>query len=168
MYNSLSAGAVDVADDSGSVYSIRHQKGQDLAINMDGKQSVACLWCKGGKHEKVDHWIAKASLKWLMERSEIIRNGQVKAQSHPKCAVPKPTPAGQATPKNQIYHSKWLIFCTICLQMIRVNLPESIWTRSVPKKDQDLPSRLTITGFDAAVSDVQSGRLARNDHWGWQ
>ncbi len=54
MYNSLSAGAVDAMDDQPVIqYAIKEI--QDLAINMDGKQSVALLAGvkRIGNHEKL-------------------------------------------------------------------------------------------------------------------
>ena len=55
MYNSLSAGAVDAVMDDQPVIQYAIQKGQDLAINMDGEAvgGFAFGVKKGGKHEKL-------------------------------------------------------------------------------------------------------------------
>ena len=55
MYNSLSAGAVDAVMDDQPVIQYAIQKGQDLAINMDGEAvgGFAFGVKKGGNHEKL-------------------------------------------------------------------------------------------------------------------
>ena len=83
MYNSLSAGAVDAVMDDQPVIQYAIQKGQDLAINMDG-EAVGGFAFGVKKVEIMKSWslnLTRPSLKWkLMEHlMRSSRNGPVKA-----------------------------------------------------------------------------------------
>ena len=105
MYNSLSAGAVDAVMDDQPVIQYAIQKGQDLAINMDGEAvgGFAFGVKKGGNHEKLITEFNKALAQMKADGTldEIIKKWTGESQSSNNSAVPETTtPAGQkATPK---------------------------------------------------------------------
>lgn len=165
MYNSLSAGAVDAVMDDQPVIQYAIQKGQDLAINMDGEAvgGFAFGVKKGGKHEKLITEFNKALAQMKADGTldEIIKKWTGESQSSSNSAVPETTtPAGQkATPKK----SKYVIssdssFAPFVFQNdkgkftgIDMDLIKAI------AKDQGFTIEIDNPGFDAAVSDVQSG-----------
>ena len=165
MYNSLSAGAVDAVMDDQPVIQYAIQKGQDLAINMDGEAvgGFAFGVKKGGNHEKLitEFNKALAQMKDDGTLDEIIKKWTGESQSSSNSAVPETnTPAGQkATPKK----SKYVIssdssFAPFVFQNdkgkftgIDMDLIKAI------AKDQGFTIEINNPGFDAAVSDVQSG-----------
>ncbi len=165
MYNSLSAGAVDAVMDDQPVIQYAIQKGQDLAINMDGEAvgGFAFGVKKGGKHEKLITEFNKALAQMKADGTldEIIKKWTGESQSSSNSAVPETTtPAGQkATPKK----SKYVIssdssFAPFVFQNdkgkftgIDMDLIKAI------AKDQGFTIEINNPGFDAAVSDVQSG-----------
>ena len=165
MYNSLSAGAVDAVMDDQPVIQYAIQKGQDLAINMDGEAvgGFAFGVKKGGNHEKLITEFNKALAQMKADGTldEIIKKWTGESQSSSNSAVPETTtPAGQkATPKK----SKYVIssdssFAPFVFQNgknkytgIDMDLIKAI------AKDQGFTIEINNPGFDAAVSDVQSG-----------
>ena len=165
MYNSLSAGAVDAVMDDQPVIQYAIQKGQDLAINMDGEAvgGFAFGVKKGGNHEKLITEFNKALAQMKADGTldEIIKKWTGESQSTANSAVPTTTtPAGQkATPKK----SKYVIssdssFAPFVFQNgknkytgIDMDLIKAI------AKDQGFTIEIDNPGFDAAVSDVQSG-----------
>ena len=165
MYNSLTAGAVDAVMDDQPVIQYAIQKGQDLAINMDGEAvgGFAFGVKKGGNHEKLITEFNKALAQMKADGTldEIIKKWTGESQSTDNSAVPTTTtPAGQkATPKK----SKYVIssdssFAPFVFQNdkgkftgIDMDLIKAI------AKDQGFTIEIDNPGFDAAVSDVQSG-----------
>ena len=165
MYNSLSTGAVDAVMDDQPVIQYAIQKGQDLAINMDGEAvgGFAFGVKKGGNHEKLITEFNKALAQMKADGTldEIIKKWTGESQSSSNSAVPETTtPAGQkATPKK----SKYVIssdssFAPFVFQNgknkytgIDMDLIKAI------AKDQGFTIEINNPGFDAAVSDVQSG-----------
>ena len=165
MYNSLSAGAVDAVMDDQPVIQYAIQKGQDLAINMDGEAvgGFAFGVKKGGNHEKLITEFNKALAQMKADGTldEIIKKWTGESQSSSNSAVPETTtPAGQkATPKK----SKYVIssdssFAPFVFQNgknkytgIDMDLIKAI------AKDQGFTIEIDNPGFDAAISDVQSG-----------
>lgn len=165
MYNSLSSGAVDAVMDDQPVIQYAIQKGQDLAINMDGEAvgGFAFGVKKGGKHEKLITEFNKALAQMKADGTldEIIKKWTGESQSSSNSTVPETTtPAGQkATPKK----SKYVIssdssFAPFVFQNgknkytgIDMDLIKAI------AKDQGFTIEINNPGFDAAVSDVQSG-----------
>ncbi|MBZ2090399.1 MAG: amino acid ABC transporter substrate-binding protein/permease [Streptococcus parasanguinis] len=165
MYNSLSTGAVDAVMDDQPVIQYAIQKGQDLAINMDGEAvgGFAFGVKKGGNHEKLITEFNKALAQMKADGTldEIIKKWTGESQSTANSAVPTTTtPAGQkATPKK----SKYVIssdssFAPFVFQNdkgkftgIDMDLIKAI------AKDQGFTIEIDNPGFDAAVSDVQSG-----------
>ena len=165
MYNSLSTGAVDAVMDDQPVIQYAIQKGQDLAINMDGEAvgGFAFGVKKGGNHEKLITEFNKALAQMKADGTldEIIKKWTGESQSTDNSAVPTTTtPAGQkATPKK----SKYVIssdssFAPFVFQNdkgkftgIDMDLIKAI------AKDQGFTIEINNPGFDAAVSDVQSG-----------
>ena len=165
MYNSLTAGAVDAVMDDQPVIQYAIQKGQDLAINMDGEAvgGFAFGVKKGGNHEKLITEFNKALAQMKADGTldEIIKKWTGESQSSGNSAVPTTTtPAGQkATPKK----SKYVIssdssFAPFVFQNgknkytgIDMDLIKAI------AKDQGFTIEIDNPGFDAAVSDVQSG-----------
>lgn len=165
MYNSLSTGAVDGVMDDQPVIQYAIQKGQDLAINMDGEAvgGFAFGVKKGGNHEKLITEFNKALAQMKADGTldEIIKKWTGESQSTANSAVPTTTtPAGQkATPKK----SKYVIssdssFAPFVFQNdkgkftgIDMDLIKAI------AKDQGFTIEIDNPGFDAAVSDVQSG-----------
>lgn len=165
MYNSLSTGAVDAVMDDQPVIQYAIQKGQDLAINMDGEAvgGFAFGVKKGGKHEKLITQFNKALAQMKADGTldKIIKKWTGESQSSSNSAVPTTTtPAGQkATPKK----SKYVIssdssFAPFVFQNgknkytgIDMDLIKAI------AKDQGFTIEIDNPGFDAAVSDVQSG-----------
>lgn len=165
MYNSLSAGAVDAVMDDQPVIQYAIQKGQDLAINMDGEAvgGFAFGVKKGGNHEKLITEFNKALAQMKADGTldKIIKKWTGESQSSSNSAVPETTtPAGQkATPKK----SKYVIssdssFAPFVFQNdkgkftgIDMDLIKAI------AKDQGFTIEIDNPGFDAAVSDVQSG-----------
>ena len=165
MYNSLSTGAVDAVMDDQPVIQYAIQKGQDLAINMDGEAvgGFAFGVKKGGNHEKLITEFNKALAQMKADGTldEIIKKWTGESQSTANSAVPTTTtPAGQkATPKK----SKYVIssdssFAPFVFQNdkgkftgIDMDLIKAI------AKDQGFTIEINNPGFDAAVSDVQSG-----------
>ena len=165
MYNSLSAGAVDAVMDDQPVIQYAIQKGQDLAINMDGEAvgGFAFGVKKGGKHEKLITEFNKALAQMKADGTldEIIKKWTGESQSTANSAVPTTTtPAGQkAKPKK----SKYVIssdssFAPFVFQNdkgkftgIDMDLIKAI------AKDQGFTIEIDNPGFDAAVSDVQYG-----------
>ena len=165
MYNSLSTGAVDAVMDDQPVIQYAIQKGQDLAINMDGEAvgGFAFGVKKGGNHEKLITEFNKALAQMKADGTldEIIKKWTGESQSSSNSAVPETTtPAGQkATPKK----SKYVIssdssFAPFVFQNdkgkftgIDMDLIKAI------AKDQGFTIEIDNPGFDAAVSDVQSG-----------
>lgn len=165
MYNSLSAGAVDAVMDDQPVIQYAIQKGQDLAINMDGEAvgGFAFGVKKGGKHEKLIAEFNKslAQMKADGTLDEIVKKWTGESQSSSNSAVPETTtPAGQkATPKKSKYSiSSDSSFAPFVFQNdkgkftgIDMDLIKAI------AKDQGFTIEIDNPGFDAAVSDVQSG-----------
>lgn len=165
MYNSLSAGAVDAVMDDQPVIQYAIQKGQDLAINMDGEAvgGFAFGVKKGGKHEKLIAEFNKslAQMKADGTLDEIVKKWTGESQSSSNSAVPETTtPAGQkATPKKSKYSiSSDSSFAPFVFQNgknkytgIDMDLIKAI------AKDQGFTIEINNPGFDAAVSDVQSG-----------
>ena len=165
MYNSLSAGAVDAVMDDQPVIQYAIQKGQDLAINMDGEAvgGFAFGVKKGGKHEKLITEFNKALAQMKADGTldEIIKKWTGESQSSSNSAVPETnTPAGQkATPKKTKYViSSDSSFAPFVFQNdkgkftgIDMDLIKAI------AKDQGFTIEIDNPGFDAAVSDVQSG-----------
>lgn len=165
MYNSLSTGAVDAVMDDQPVIQYAIQKGQNLAINMDGEAvgGFAFGVKKGGKHEKLITEFNKALAQMKADGTldKIIKKWTGESQSSGNSAVPTTTtPAGQkATPKK----SKYVIssdssFAPFVFQNdkgkftgIDMDLIKAI------AKDQGFTIEIDNPGFDAAVSDVQSG-----------
>ena len=165
MYNSLSTGAVDAVMDDQPVIQYAIQKGQDLAINMDGEAvgGFAFGVKKGGNHEKLITEFNKALAQMKADGTldEIIKKWTGESQSSSNSTVPETTtPAGQkATPKK----SKYVIssdssFAPFVFQNgkgkftgIDMDLIKAI------AKDQGFTIEIDNPGFDAAVSDVQSG-----------
>ena len=165
MYNSLSAGAVDAVMDDQPVIQYAIQKGQDLAINMDG-EAVGCFAFgvkKGGNHEKLITEFNKALAQMKADGTldKIIKKWTGESQSSNNSAVPETTtPAGQkATPKKSKYSiSSDSSFAPFVFQNdkgkftgIDIDLIKAI------AKDQGFTIEIDNPGFDAAVSDVQSG-----------
>jgi len=165
MYNSLSAGAVDAVMDDQPVIQYVIQKGQDLAINMDGEAvgGFAFGVKKGGKHEKLIAEFNKALAQMKADGTldEIVKKWTGESQSSSNSAVPETTtPAGQkATPKKSKYSiSSDSSFAPFVFQNgknkytgIDMDLIKAI------AKDQGFTIEINNPGFDAAVSDVQSG-----------
>ena len=165
MYNSLSSGAVDAVMDDQPVIQYAIQKGQDLAINMDGEAvgGFAFGVKKGGNHEKLitEFNKALAQMKDDGTLDEIIKKWTGESQSSSNSAVPETTtPAGQkATPKKSKYSiSSDSSFAPFVFQNdkgkftgIDMDLIKAI------AKDQGFTIEIDNPGFDAAVSDVQSG-----------
>jgi len=165
MYNSLSAGAVDAVMDDQPVIQYAIQKGQDLAINMDGEAvgGFAFGVKKGGKHEKLITEFNKALAQMKADGTldKIIKKWTGESQSSNNSAVPETTtPAGQkATPKKSKYSiSSDSSFAPFVFQNdkgkftgIDMDLIKAI------AKDQGFTIEIDNPGFDAAVSDVQSG-----------
>ena len=165
MYNSLSAGAIDAVMDDQPVIQYAIQKGQDLAINMDGEAvgGFAFGVKKGGNHEKLitEFNNALAQMKADGTLDEIIKKWTGESQSSSDSAVPETTtPAGQkATPKKSKYSiSSDSSFAPFVFQNgknkytgIDMDLIKAI------AKDQGFTIEIDNPGFDAAVSDVQSG-----------
>ncbi len=78
---------------------------------MDGSSRWLCLWCKKGKHEKVDQYLTRplAQMKVDGTLDEIIKKWTGESQSSSNSAVPETTFTlfGQkATLKIKIYHFK--------------------------------------------------------------
>ena len=165
MYNSLTAGAVDAVMDDQPVIQYAIQKGQDLAINMDGEAvgGFAFGVKKGGNHEKLITEFNKALAQMKADGTldEIIKKWTGESQSTANSAVPTTTtPAGQkATPKKSKYSiSSDSSFAPFVFQNgknkytgIDMDLIKAI------AKDQGFTIEIDNPGFDAAVSDVQSG-----------
>ena len=165
MYNSLTAGAVDAVMDDQPVIQYAIQKGQDLAINMDGEAvgGFAFGVKKGGNHEKLITEFNKALAQMKADGTldEIIKKWTGESQSTANSAVPETTtPAGQkATPKKSKYSiSSDSSFAPFVFQNdkgkftgIDMDLIKAI------AKDQGFTIEIDNPGFDAAVSDVQSG-----------
>lgn len=165
MYNSLTAGAVDAVMDDQPVIQYAIQKGQDLAINMDGEAvgGFAFGVKKGGNHEKLITEFNKALAQMKADGTldEIIKKWTGESQSSGNSAVPTTTtPAGQkATPKKSTYSiSSDSSFAPFVFQNgknkytgIDMDLIKAI------AKDQGFTIEIDNPGFDAAVSDVQSG-----------
>jgi len=165
MYNSLSAGAVDAVMDDQPVIQYAIQKGQDLAINMDGEAvgGFAFGVKKGGNHEKLITEFNKALAQMKADGTldEIIKKWTGESQSSSNSTVPETTtPAGQkATPKKSKYSiSSDSSFAPFVFQNgknkytgIDMDLIKAI------AKDQGFTIEIDNPGFDAAVSDVQSG-----------
>lgn len=165
MYNSLSAGSVDAVMDDQPVIQYAIQKGQDLAINMDGEAvgGFAFGVKKGGNHEKLITEFNKALAQMKADGTldEIIKKWTGESQSSSNSAVPETTtPAGQkATPKKSKYSiSSDSSFAPFVFQNdkgkftgIDMDLIKAI------AKDQGFTIEINNPGFDAAVSDVQSG-----------
>ena len=165
MYNSLSAGAVDAVMDDQPVIQYAIQKGQDLAINMDGEAvgGFAFGVKKGGNHEKLITEFNKALAQMKADGTldKIIKKWTGESQSSSNSAVPETTtPAGQkATPKKSKYSiSSDSSFAPFVFQNgknkytgIDMDLIKAI------AKDQGFTIEIDNPGFDAAVSDVQSG-----------
>ena len=165
MYNSLSTGAVDAVMDDQPVIQYAIQKGQDLAINMDGEAvgGFAFGVKKGGKHEKLITEFNKALAQMKADGTldKIIKKWTGESQSSSNSAVPETTtPAGQkATPKKSKYSiSSDSSFAPFVFQNgknkytgIDMDLIKAI------AKDQGFTIEIDNPGFDAAVSDVQSG-----------
>ena len=165
MYNSLSAGAVDAVMDDQPVIQYAIQKGQDLAINMDGEAvgGFAFGVKKGGNHEKLITEFNKALAQMKADGTldKIIKKWTGESQSSNNSAVPETTtPAGQkATPKKSKYSiSSDSSFAPFVFQNgknkytgIDMDLIKAI------AKDQGFTIEIDNPGFDAAVSDVQSG-----------
>ena len=165
MYNSLSAGAVDAVMDDQPVIQYAIQKGQDLAINMDGEAvgGFAFGVKKGGNHEKLITEFNKALAQMKADGTldKIIKKWTGESQSSNNSAVPETTtPAGQkATPKKSKYSiSSDSSFAPFVFQNdkgkftgIDIDLIKAI------AKDQGFTIEIDNPGFDAAVSDVQSG-----------
>ena len=165
MYNSLSSGAVDAVMDDQPVIQYAIQKGQDLAINMDGEAvgGFAFGVKKGGNHEKLITEFNKALAQMKADGTldEIIKKWTGESQSSSNSAVPETTtPAGQkATPKKSKYSiSSDSSFAPFVFQNgknkytgIDMDLIKAI------AKDQGFTIEIDNPGFDAAVSDVQSG-----------
>lgn len=172
MYNSLSTGAVDAVMDDQPVIQYAIQKGQDLAINMDGEAvgGFAFGVKKGGNHEKLITEFNKALAQMKADGTldEIIKKWTGSSQSSSSATttastsvVPETTtPAGQkATPKKSKYSiSSDSSFAPFVFQNgnnkytgIDMDLIKAI------AKDQGFTIEIDNPGFDAAVSDVQSG-----------
>ncbi len=165
MYNSLTAGAVDAVMDDQPVIQYAIQKGQDLAINMDGEAvgGFAFGVKKGGNHEKLITEFNKALAQMKADGTldKIIKKWTGESQSSNNSAVPETTtPAGQkATPKKSKYSiSSDSSFAPFVFQNdkgkftgIDIDLIKAI------AKDQGFTIEIDNPGFDAAVSDVQSG-----------
>ena len=165
MYNSLSSGAVDAVMDDQPVIQYAIQKGQDLAINMDGEAvgGFAFGVKKGGNHEKLITEFNKALAQMKADGTldEIIKKWTGESQSSSNSAVPETTtPAGQkATPKKSKYSiSSDSSFAPFVFQNdkgkftgIDMDLIKAI------AKDQGFTIEIDNPGFDAAVSDIQSG-----------
>ena len=165
MYNSLSAGAVDAVMDDQPVIQYAIQKGQDLAINMDGEAvgGFAFGVKKGGNHEKLITEFNKALAQMKADGTldEIIKKWTGESQSSSNSAVPETTtPAGQkATPKKSKYSiSSDSSFAPFVFQNgknkytgIDMDLIKAI------AKDQGFTIEIDNPGFDVAISDVQSG-----------
>ena len=165
MYNSLTAGAVDAVMDDQPVIQYAIQKDQDLAINMDGEAvgGFAFGVKKGGNHEKLITEFNKALAQMKADGTldEIIKKWTGESQSSGNSAVPETTtPAGQkATPKKSKYSiSSDSSFAPFVFQNdkgkftgIDIDLIKAI------AKDQGFTIEIDNPGFDAAVSDVQSG-----------
>ena len=165
MYNSLSTGAVDAVMDDQPVIQYAIQKGQDLAINMDGEAvgGFAFGVKKDGKHEKLITEFNKALAQMKADGTldEIIKKWTGESQSTANSAVLETTtPAGQkATPKKSKYSiSSDSSFAPFVFQNgknkytgIDMDLIKAI------AKDQGFTIEIDNPGFDAAVSDVQSG-----------
>ena len=172
MYNSLSTSAVDAVMDDQPVIQYAIQKGQDLAINMDGEAvgGFAFGVKKGGNHEKLITEFNKAldQMKADGTLDEIIKKWTGSSQSSSSATttastsvVPETTtPAGQkATPKKSKYSiSSDSSFAPFVFQNgnnkytgIDMDLIKAI------AKDQGFTIEIDNPGFDAAVSDVQSG-----------
>ena len=172
MYNSLSTGAVDAVMDDQPVIQYAIQKGQDLAINMDGEAvgGFAFGVKKGGSHENLIKQFntALAQMKKDGTLDQIIEKWTGSSQSSSSATttastsvVPETTtPAGQkATPKKSKYSiSSDSSFAPFVFQNgknkytgIDMDLIKAI------AKDQGFTIEISNPGFDAAVSDVQSG-----------
>lgn len=172
MYNSLSTGAVDAVMDDQPVIQYAIQKGQDLAINMDGEAvgGFAFGVKKGGNHEKLITEFNKALAQMKADGTldEIIKKWTGSSQSSSSATttastsvVPETTtPAGQkATPQKSKYSiSSDSSFAPFVFQNgnnkytgIDMDLIKAI------AKDQGFTIEIDNPGFDAAVSDVQSG-----------
>ena len=153
MYNSLSAGAVDAVMDDQPVIQYAIQKGQDLAINMDGEAvgGFAFGVKKGGKHEKLITEFNKALAQMKADGTldEIIKKWTGESQSSSNSTVPETTtPAGQkATPKK----SKYVISSDSSFAPFVFQNGKNKYTgidmdliKAIAKKTKDLPSRLII------------------------
>ena len=165
MYNSLSTGAVDAVMDDQPVIQYAANKGQDLSINMEGESvgSFAFGVKKDGNHEKLITEFNKALAQMKADGTldEIIKKWTGESQPSSNSVVPETTtPAGQkASPKK----SKYVIssdssFAPFVFQNdkgkftgIDMELIQAI------AKDQGFTIEIDNPGFDAAVSDVQSG-----------
>ena len=172
MYNSLSTGAVDAVMDDQPVIEYAIKQGQDLSINMEGEAvgSFAFGVKKDGSHEnlikqfntslaqmKKDGTLDQIIEKWTGS-SQLSSSATTTASTS---VVPETTtPAGQkATPKKSKYSiSSDSSFAPFVFQNgnnkytgIDMDLIKAI------AKDQGFTIEIDNPGFDAAVSDVQSG-----------
>ena len=172
MYNSLSTGAVDAVMDDKPVIEYAIKQGQDLSINMKGEAvgSFAFGVKKDGSHENLIKQFntALAQMKKDGTLDQIIEKWTGSSQSSSSATttastsvVPETTtPAGQkATPKKSKYSiSSDSSFAPFVFQNgknkytgIDMDLIKAI------AKDQGFTIEISNPGFDAAVSDVQSG-----------
>ena len=172
MYNSLSTGAVDAVMDDQPVIEYAIKQGQDLSINMEGEAvgSFAFGVKKDGSHENLIKQFntALAQMKKDGTLDQIIEKWTGSSQSSSSATttastsvVPETTtPAGQkATPKKSKYSiSSDSSFAPFVFQNgnnkytgIDMDLIKAI------AKDQGFTIEIDNPGFDAAVSDVQSG-----------
>lgn len=165
MYNSLSTGAVDAVMDDQPVIQYAANKGQDLSINMEGESvgSFAFGVKKDGNHEKLitEFNQALAQMKEDGTLDEIIKKWTGESQSSSNNVVPETTtPAGQkASPKK----SKYVISSDSSFAPFVFQNDKSKFTGidmeliQAIAKDQGFTIEIDNPGFDAAVSDVQSG-----------
>ena len=173
MNNSLSTGAVDAIMDDQPVIEYAIKQGQDLSINMEGEAvgSFAFGVKKDGSHENLIKQFntALAQMKKDGTLDQIIEKWTGSSQSSSSTttttastsAVPETsTEAGQkATPKKKTYKiSSDSSFAPFVFQNdqskytgIDMELIKAI------AKDQGFTIEIDNPGFDAAVSDVQSG-----------
>ena len=172
MNNSLSTGAVDAIMDDQPVIEYAIKQGQDLSINMEGEAvgSFAFGVKKDGSHENLIKQFntALAQMKKDGTLDQIIEKWTGSSQSSSSATttastsvVPETTtPAGQkATPKKSKYSiSSDSSFAPFVFQNgnnkytgIDMDLIKAI------AKDQGFTIEIDNPGFDAAVSDVQSG-----------
>ena len=165
MYNSLSAGDVDVVMDDQPVIEYAINQGQNLKISMKGEAvgSFAFGVKKGSKHEHLvtEFNEALAQMKEDGSLEEII-NKWTASKGSSDSAVPETfTPAGQkATPtKDKYIIASDSSFAPFVFQDdsnqytgIDMELIKAI------AKDQGFTVEVTNPGFDAAINSVQTGQ----------